>query len=171
MKWSELSDKDRVEYVITHAMRWKCFDSFKNVFNEIYKTGKYIAIEHPVAYWGEQDGQWRVSYKPDIPAEIFDPLHDMNDAMLIVEKLYENWDVTLEVHGGNAEGKYTALLSGKGTSRIEHFVGVDSSLNDAIMIVALAAHGVIFEQEDAWRKLGEARRFQRDDYSHAPKRP
>lgn len=131
MKWSEMSDKDKIERVIVDVLGLPIFD------------WRHAPATGPHAYWNVHHSEWHVANKEDEVAKEFDPLHDMNNAWQIVEcdkfdgvevkrSLFEKLDEQL---------KYTCL------------VGIDGKLvctfaetaQEAICIASLVAAGVEIE--------------------------
>jgi hypothetical protein len=95
MKWSEMSEKDKVKHIIVDVMKWECLDSFADWLAEIKRTGEYtgesVQAREAIAFYdgkgdvGSRD-QWYVSLREGCEPIPFDPLHDMNDAWRVMER-------------------------------------------------------------------------------------
>lgn len=92
MKWSEMSDKDKVklilQYVIPHDMGDDLI--FKN--GDIDTPKGKRAINWPIAAWDELLARWQVADIGSNGATIFDPLHDMNDAWSLLDNVTSHSD-------------------------------------------------------------------------------
>lgn len=104
MAYNDMSDKDKIKSIIANIMEWPCFDSGYDYLSKVWETGEYIPTSYPVAFF--DFNHWHVFYSEDnsIPgtsmppfgtegyvfyiensnASIFDPLHNLSDAGLVI---------------------------------------------------------------------------------------
>lgn len=97
MKWSEMDDKERVRFILRHVMG--CF------VLETTATGwrtpdlgekKPDGFHWPIAFWNTDCDGWMTRDVATDPTP-FNPLHDMNDAWLLLQRVLErfypqNWE-------------------------------------------------------------------------------
>lgn len=95
MKWEEMSDKDKIELVL------------ERVYDYYFVENEHYVSQHrkdlpedfhwPIAWWDATPKQWITRDIGSNWNTAFDPLHNMNDAWKIVEKMvsrmgYQNLD-------------------------------------------------------------------------------
>jgi hypothetical protein len=136
VKWAEISDKDKVKLVIDHLFGWLTFDSSEAYYDELWKTGKLVHTPYPVALF---DDDWEVFREEDKDADTFDPLHSMNSAWEIVEKLYERFDVRLSVDLDNMEKYYVQVWKQRCSDTMVGYGSSKESMPEAICKAALRA--------------------------------
>lgn len=83
MAYDDMSDKDKIKSIITNIMEWLAFDSSDEYYSKLWETGKLVPTSCPVAFL-DYDG-WCVRYDAVNEIHPFDPLHNLDDAWLIVE--------------------------------------------------------------------------------------
>lgn len=94
VKWSELSDKDKVKLILEHIL------PYCNVGDDLVVEGDEIRViegneirtppgegerfaNYAIAAWDESIQLWRIRWSANKPTEIFDPLHSMTDAWVV----------------------------------------------------------------------------------------
>jgi hypothetical protein len=87
MKWSELSDKDKVKLILEHIMPYDVGDDIIiNEHHEVTYRDRGIgarAINWPAAAYDETTECWKIRDHSTKPSTFFDPLHDMGDAWVV----------------------------------------------------------------------------------------
>lgn len=91
MKWSELSDKDKIELILNHVIPHDMGEHIVFVMGEFHipRGGDvHRQWNYPIAAWDNIVKCWwtRDALESNIRKK-FDPLHDMNDAWQIVEHI------------------------------------------------------------------------------------
>ena len=94
MKWSELSDKDKVKLILEHILPYcDVGDDLVVEDNDIRVVecnetrtptgeGERFA-NYSLAAWDETIQLWRIRWSVNKPSETFDPLHSMSDAWVV----------------------------------------------------------------------------------------
>jgi hypothetical protein len=73
-------------------MGWKYFESGDAYRDALWETGDYVSVGYPVALWSDVYMRWSVFHQRDEDAWKFDPLHSLDDAWQVAEKMKEvNW--------------------------------------------------------------------------------
>jgi hypothetical protein len=90
--WEEIShDELKVRHIMEDVMGWECFGSWKGYLSKYgaqewgLGAGKSYTTPTPVAYYAY--GEWRVFSENHEKLDIFDPLHTMTDAWLVLQKV------------------------------------------------------------------------------------
>ena len=81
INWKTTPDKEKIRLIIEHVMQWVYYETWIT----FHKPRKDI---YPVAFRENQPyghSCWSVLYEPGQDARVFDPLHRMDDAWLIVD--------------------------------------------------------------------------------------
>ena len=89
MKWDELTDKDKVKLILQHVIPHDMGDDLVLKDNDIITPrGRGArAVNWPIAAWDEAIECWRTRDAGSNFLTPFDPVHNMNDAWEIVEKM------------------------------------------------------------------------------------
>lgn len=89
IQWSELTNKEKVKLILQHVSGCFIYEDEQR-HEEIRGVDAHNAgFHYPHAYWDQSVEHWRVAgetsmLRPFEP-EIFDPLHDLNDAWHVTE--------------------------------------------------------------------------------------
>lgn len=89
--WDAMSSKDKIGLIIEKVMGWQCFDDYYAYSQAVYYSPEaHEPRVYPVAHWCKNnidfDDTWIVFHDKDETYEPFDPLNDMSDAWLILQK-------------------------------------------------------------------------------------
>ena len=92
MQWDELTEKDRECLLLQHVMG--CFileETAKGWNTPEFGRGTSVpaGFHWPIAFWNTDCECWAMRDIASDPS-FFDPLHDLNDAWLLVEKMKES---------------------------------------------------------------------------------
>lgn len=88
IKWQELADKDKVKLILQHIFGCFIYEDEQR-HEEIRGIDAHNAgFHYPHAYWDQGVERWCVEGVSSEP-EMFEPLHNMNDAWKVVEKMKE----------------------------------------------------------------------------------
>jgi Phage ABA sandwich domain len=139
MKWSEMSDKDKVKLILQHVLSYEHIE-------EMY-AGMNLGLlsKFPVALWNRKISQWQIGDVAGCYPRQFDPLRNMNDAWQIVEKLHEKYDVCLMVKQGEVQQKYFFQLYDRNSHETQDGMQSNISMQDTICLAALDVCGVEIE--------------------------
>ena len=89
MKFDEMTEREQTELLVRHIMKWVYFPIWDVMYTARWALEHDEPISYPYAFWnGQRDGIC-VFYAPDEHARSFDPLHDLNDAWLVVERIQD----------------------------------------------------------------------------------
>lgn len=98
IKWSELSNKDKVKLIITEIKKWPhVFEKYDEYYDRLWETGNYVSIGYPVAVLHGQ--RWTVFYEEEQDGCAFNPLLDMNAAWQIVVEMNKPQDGSYDRYG------------------------------------------------------------------------
>lgn len=144
IKWRNLADKDKVNLILQHIFGCFIYEDEQR-HEEIRGIDAHNAgFHYPHAYWDQGVERWCVKDVSSDP-EMFDPLHDMNDAWKIIRWL---WQLHTHENAYDREIEFLGYLSGMISSEDGVPVG-PFSLHDLatltpedICIAALLAFGV-----------------------------
>lgn len=96
-KWNDMTEKDKIRLLLEKVMG--CFileETAKGFTTPDFAKGKQAptGFHWPIAFWNTDGECWAYRDIGDNGVTFFDPLHDLNDAWKIVEKLrgIENFD-------------------------------------------------------------------------------
>jgi hypothetical protein len=95
VKWSEISEREKVRLILEHVLGWTLFADFDAYHAALWKTGEYVSVSYPVAFWVEERECWSVRHQDHEDGEVFDPLYSMDDAwavLLQIATLYSEQD-------------------------------------------------------------------------------
>ncbi len=75
--WETMNEKERVRWLLEHVMGWHTTEDWTDLKS------------FPAGMWDESDQIWYVEPDRGYPPKRFSPLHDMNDAWLLIKRLVE----------------------------------------------------------------------------------
>lgn len=142
INWREMSDKDKIRLIIERIMQWKYFESSADYSDALWRTGERVSVGYPVAVWSEHYGRCAVFHCDDVDAVPFDPLHSLDAAWQIVEKMKAtNWGLfCIDLDGAITRHKWDLSADNPYVTWFETFL---ASLNtEAICIAALRTVGL-----------------------------
>ncbi len=85
MNWTDLTSREKTEYIVRDVMGWPYFATW-----ELAHVARW-ALEHevtyPYAFWNDQQECVSIFYEPLEDAHAFNPLENIGSAWQIVEKM------------------------------------------------------------------------------------
>jgi hypothetical protein len=144
INWGEMSDKEKVGLIIRHVMGYFLLPDSVYVDGRLkMPRGKQapVGFHWPIAFWNSDIELWETKDIADNLGSIFfDPLHNLNDAWQIVEKLYDHYEIRLFMEKDNVQ-RYCVEVWYRDRDKLAGFGFVDSSMAEAVCIAALRAIG------------------------------
>jgi hypothetical protein len=160
VKWSELTDKDKVKLIIEGIMSHDVGDHIIiDDHHEVACRDRGIGarfVNWPAAAWDETAECWKIRDHSNKPSTFFDPLHDMGDAWLVyfhaVSKYYHLSD-SLKLEESQPFRRFAEVMLGSDIYIYDDKLFPDKSLfkivaqwdETKICKAALAAYGVEIE--------------------------
>lgn len=89
IKWSDTTNREKTRLILEHIMKWTYFQRWEDYAGEKHWriASQQTAITYPVAFWNDQTNQWSVFHQEEQDARPFDPLHSLDAAWLVVERV------------------------------------------------------------------------------------
>ena len=150
MKWSEMSDKEKVRLLLTHVVPHEIADDIVIEQSTVVVKRRWTPEYHvkpvawPVAAWDEALECWQVRDCGDNSSTIFDPLHDLDTAWKLTEQ--ERFtSVSLERACMPSTDEKHTYLCGLSVERKWGYHVFGSTPQEAICLAALMACGVDVE--------------------------
>lgn len=149
MKWSDLDKGKKIRLILEHVLQWKLFDTWDDFHAALWKSGEYVDVGYPVAFWNDRylyspEECWCVYHKRGEDAKIFDPLTSMDDAWKLTEQ--ERFtSVSLERACMPSTDEKHTYLCGLSVERKWGYYVFGSTPQEAICLAALAANAVEVE--------------------------
>lgn len=145
INWRTMPDKDKIRLLLESLMGYFVLEETTRGYYTPEITKPVPAGFHwPIVFWNTDSECWVYKDIADNGVTFFDPLHDLNDAWLIIKKLYKQYDVRLFMEEENQAHNYVQIWH-RHLDKMVGYGSSDTSMSEAICIAALRTQCNILE--------------------------